>query len=216
MNGLNPGPFAPLVGYVSALLATVYLVGVLWRGGKARWIAPEENLPKTAGRIVGVLCGIGIVWLWLYAEPATIGSVLRIAFVSGVILVLSFLVYWFLNGALVYYREVPVSESAAQRESVVGGFWLTARARAVRRRKNETVQSILEGAAYNVDAVWSRVSRELAKVTLLLLFLVVMVSGTVAISAAGFAMQVQLTNQPASAVIRAEDAPGSDADDVNR
>jgi hypothetical protein len=67
--------------------------------------------------------------------------------------------------------------------------------------RTKTYRGCLRGACYDVDALWSRASRELAKATLLVLFLLVMVSGTIAIAAGGFAVQVQLTGLPASAVI---------------
>jgi 4-amino-4-deoxy-L-arabinose transferase-like glycosyltransferase len=87
MENLDLGPFAPLAGYVSALIATVFFIVVLWSGGKARWTAPEENLPDTAGRIVGVVCAVSVVALWLYARPETLQAVVRIAWAAVGLLV---------------------------------------------------------------------------------------------------------------------------------
>lgn len=209
---LNPGPFAPLVGYVGAIIATVYLIGIIWRGRRlGLWQSPEEDLPRTAQNIVGVICGIGIVGLWLYATPNTLQKVFWLAIVFGVALLIAYVLYAFLIGVLTYDGEKANDDRRTTHpKKIIGGIWLKKEAkRAMKEHRVRTIQNLLRGAAYDPDELWDRTSRGIAKTILLLLFLTIMVSGTLGISSAGFAVQVRLTDKPAAAVILPEEAPGS-------
>jgi hypothetical protein len=211
LTELDPGPFAPLVGYVGAILAAAYLVGVLWRGRTQPWRSPDEDLPGTVQKVFGLLSGIGIVGLWLYTTPETMKEVFRISVYLGIILLIGYLAYAFSLGALVLTRYVAVSSSAVKAEKVVGGIWLKSAARtSMKKNKVRSRQTLFEGASYEPDFLWSRTSRGVAKTFLLFLFIVIMVSGTLAISGAGFAVQVRLTGKAAAEVIDVKNAPGAD------
>lgn len=214
MNEFDPGPFAPLVGYVGAIIAAVFLIGSIWRGSLAAWQSPEENLPGTASKIVGVACGIGIVVLWVYATPSTLPSVVRLAVVFGVLLIIFFLVYSFFIGALTYQKKIAINNSHTNTEEIVGGLWLLKEAKESQKEHNVTTQTLLAGATYEPDKLWSRASRNTAKTLLVLLFLGIMISGTLGISSAGFAVQVRLTEKPAASVITTDQAPGIEPEDI--
>jgi hypothetical protein len=210
LTEINAGPFAPVVGYVGAILSAVFLIWRLWAHRLVAWRSPEEDLPNTAPKIVAVLCAVGIVAIWLYAEPATLSSLVVIAVVFGAALVITFMAYAFLTGALTYTVERAHRASETHPEKIVGGPRLRRDAKMAKAtHKVNTVQELLRGATYDPDKLWSRISRGMAKTLLLLLFLAVMVSGTLCISSTGFAIQVRLTGKPAAAVTNADQAPGA-------
>jgi hypothetical protein len=205
---LDPGPFAPMIGYVTAILAAIFLVSILWRGRLAVWNSPEEELPRTAPKIVSVITGVAMVILWLWAAPDVIWGLGFISIFLAILLILSYLTYSYLVGVLSYKIEVPIGQNKTRNHRIVGGFWLESNAKERLENEQITIQELLQGAAYNPDRLWSRTSRSLAKTTLLLLYLAIMFSGTLAISGVGFLVQVGLTGKPAASIIYTKDAPG--------
>lgn len=208
MNEFDPGPFAPVVGYVGAILAAVFLIGTIWRGKISVWRSPDEDLPDTIQKIVGVLCGVGMVVLWLYITVENLDDVVRFAISTGVILIIAFILYALLLGVLTYEVQVAANESSVNLEKIVGGFWLKEDAKKIKKSEGVTNRELLKGAAYDPDKLWDPLSRGVAKSALLFALLSIMVSGTLSISAAGFIVQVKLTGKAPSAVIKIEDAPG--------
>lgn len=216
MNELDPGPFAPLVGYVSAILATAFLLRKYWLGKSQAWHSPDEDLPGTIQKIFGVLCGIGIVGLWLYSNPNTLTSVFKLAIIFVILLIFSFIIYHFLIVSLTYKKEIVIGGSNITIIKIIGGLWLKKEAKDAKKKHCvSTTQELFEGSLYDEDKLWSRNSRGTAKILLIILYLGIMISGTLAISSAGFIVQVHLTKKPAASVITADEAPGIDKDAQN-
>jgi hypothetical protein len=206
---LDPGPFAPVVGYAGAILAAAFLLQRVWAVRVADWQSPDENLPGTAARVVALLSGMGMVALWLYAAPNVLWQTVTLGIACAVLLCVAYILYYFLNGTLIYTVERADGESASKKKKIVGGLWLTGTAKEAKRKHHvTTTQDLLQGAAYDPDKLWSRTSRGMAKVFLLVLFLTVMVSGTLAITSAGFATQVHLTGKSAASIIKRAESPG--------
>jgi hypothetical protein len=84
-----------------------------------------------------------------------------------------------------YEVEVVVGKQKTARRKIVGGFSLTAEAKVALREHGISIQQYLKGVAYRPDYVWTMASRSLAKVGFTACYLVLTVSGTVALACAG-------------------------------
>lgn len=173
-----------------------------------KWRPPDEDLPGTAQALVLLLCGVGMVLQWYLATPNVIGLFLTAVAVLAVVSVLCFLKYSGLLGIHVYIKKVATSGKSTRDVRIIGGRDLLPKAEAKRQELDIDIQSLLEGAAYNVDLLWSREARQWVKQRVLLFFILTLVCGTSALTGASFATQVLLTQEAAANVIRTTEAPG--------
>lgn len=201
------GPFAPVVGYAGAIMAAGAALFFMWGGRMQKWRPPDEDLPGTAQALVLLLCGVGMVLQWYFAVPDTIAWFLGLVAILAVTCVLCFLRYSSLLGTHVYTKKVATSGKSTRDVRILGGRDLLPEAEAKRRKLGVDIQSLLEGAAYNVDLLWSRESRQWVKQRVLLFFILTLVLGTSALTGASFATQVLLTKKAAASVIRTTEAP---------
>lgn len=208
----DPGPFGPVVGYVGAIAAATAAIGVTWRGKLKDWKPPEEDLPNTAQKVVLLLACIGMVTVWFYIEPANADRFLIISIGAGLVALFGFIFYLQALKNHSYHKVVAIDAAKTATVKILGGDELLKEAEKAMRGKNLTVQDYLEGVAYDPDRVWTRASR--AKVTTIVvsLFILVLLTGTLAMSTLGFVVQVKLTGKPAAAVINREHAPGLEPD----
>jgi hypothetical protein len=96
----------------------------------------------------------------------------------------SLLIYGFLVATQTYYVLVTPRTNETEKKNIIAGFWLTDEARKSRRKNKVTTQTLLAGAAYDPDVLWSRTSRALAKMFFTLFYLGLTVSGTLALTCA--------------------------------
>lgn len=202
------GPFAPVVGYAGAIMAAGAALFLMWGGKMQKWRPPDEDLPGTAQALVLLLCGVGMVLQWYLATPNAIAWFLGGVATLAVASVWSFLQYTSLLGTHVYLKKVATSRKSTRDVRVLGGRDLLPDAEAKRLKLGVDIQSLLEGAAYNTDLLWSRKARQSVKQRVLLFFILTLVFGTSALTGASFATQVLLTKKAAASVIRTTDAPG--------
>ncbi len=201
------GPFAPVVGYAGAIMAAGGALLFLWGGKLEKWRPPEEDLPGAAQAVVLLLCGVGMVLQWYLATPDAIRWFLASVAVLAVICVICFLKY---NGLLltyIYIKRIAASAKSTKNVRILGGKELLPEAEEKRKKLGIDVQTLLEGAAYNVDLLWSREARQWVKQRVLIFFILTLVLGTSALTGASFATQVLLTKKAAATVIRTKDAP---------
>lgn len=201
VEGTDYGPFTQFVGYVTAGIATVTAIAVTWRGSLATWKPPEEDLPNAAQKGVTILSFIAMVGLWIWATPENIVWVFGVGVVLGIVFLIVFIFYAGLVGKHRYIREVAIGPNGVKEVMVIGGDVLEPGVKKELQEKDITIQEYLKGVAYNVDKVWSRESRRRIKTRMILLFILVLLSGTVAVAAVGFTIQVQLTGQRAAAFL---------------
>lgn len=202
------GPFAPVVGYAGAIMATGAALFLMWGGRMKKWRPPDEDLPGTAQALVLLLCGVGMVLQWYFAAPVTIARFLAVVAMLAIACVVCFLKYTGLLGTYVYLKKVATGPTSTRFVRILGGRHLRPEAEETRKRLGVDIQSLLEGASYNPDLLWSREARRWVKQRVLLLFILTLLLGTSALTGASFATQVLLTNKAASSVIRTVDAPG--------
>lgn len=201
------GPFAPVVGYAGAIMATGAALFLLWGGKMKKWRPPDEDLPGTAQSLVLLLCGVGMVLQWYFAVPATIAWFLGMVAILAIACVVCFLRYTGLLGTYVFTKRVATGPSSTRDIRILGGRQLLPEAEKKRSQNGIDVQTLLEGAAYNPGLLWSREARQWVKQRVLLSFILTLLLGTSALTGASFATQMLLTKKAAASVIRTTDAP---------
>jgi hypothetical protein len=175
------GPLAGLVGSAGSLLAAGGAITVAWVR-KAKWAPPEDDVPAGPARVASLLTTIAIAWLWFETGKGLHSRALEVlAAAGGGITLVSLLVYSSLIAIYVYQREVAVSSSSTETRRTIGGFWLTANARAA-LEKAKTIQRVFTGSGYDPDLVWPRASRALVKVLFIISFMGLQVSGSIALA----------------------------------
>ncbi|MEA2205966.1 MAG: hypothetical protein QOE77_2742 [Blastocatellia bacterium] len=192
------GPFAPAVGYAGAIMASGCAIFVLWGGRMRKWRPPDEDLPGGAQALVLLLCGVGMVFLWYFATPSSIRWIFVATALFAVVSLLSFLRYSGLLGAYRYVKQVATSGSSTKGVPILGGRKLLPEAESKRQKLGIDVQTLLEGAQYNSDLLWSRESQQSVKQSVLIFFIMTLTFGTWALTGASFAVQVLLTKTSAA------------------
>src|SRR5690242_9699858 len=77
------GPFTPHMGYVSAIISAVAMIGFLARGPLKDWDVPDAAMPKILSRILGFIGAALMVCGWFWTNPRTM-----VWFLSGAVLLL--------------------------------------------------------------------------------------------------------------------------------
>jgi hypothetical protein len=201
------GPFAPVVGYAGAIMAAGGALFFMWGGKMQKWRPPDEDLPGTGQAVVLLLCGVGMVLQWYFATPDALAYLLGAVAVLAVTCVVCFLRYSGLLGTYIYVKKEAISETSTRDVRILGGHELLPEAEKKRRKLGVDVQTLLEGAAYKADLLWSRGARQWVKQRVLIFFILTLVLGTSALTGASFATQVLLTKKAAASVIRTTDTP---------
>ncbi len=201
-------PFAPIVGYVGAIMAAGTVLFFIWGGTMEKWRPPDEDLPGTAKKLVILLCSVGMVLLWYVATPEVIDWLLGVVVVLVVACVACFLQYSSLLGTYLFNKKVVTSKNSIRDVRILGGRNLLPEAEKKRRREGVDIQTLLEGAAYKADLLWSREEQQWVKRRVLRFFILTLVLGTYALIGIGFSTQVILTKKAATSVISTKNAPG--------
>jgi len=201
------GPFAPVVGYGGAIMAAGGALFLLWAGKMQKWRPPDEDLPGTAQALVLLLCGVGMVLQWYSAVPERIGWFLAATGILAISCVVSFLRYSGLLGTHIYIKKIVIGPRSTRDVRILGGRELLPEAAKKLKKLGVDVQTLLEGAAYNPDLLWSREARQWVKQRILTFFILTLVLGTAALTGASFATQVLLSKKAAASVIHEAAAP---------
>lgn len=188
------GAMTSLVQAVGAITSAALAIGLTWRRG-GQWVPYQEDLPKAAERVGGVVTSVLISLLWAqYNSHADLPFLNRVAVGGALLALVAFLVYGFLVALQTYQQDV----STATKEKfikVVGGFWLTSTAQA-KVAAGSDVQSLFKAAAYRADKIWTRGGRALAQALFALCFILLTSSGTVALSAAAMVYLIRQSPPP--------------------
>jgi hypothetical protein len=204
---ISAGPFAPLFGYVGALLALVYGIWTLIWGKKGIWETPQDIIPKTIRGLLGIIVAIAITITWLFATSENLYDLINLSIGLGIGIILAFIAYYSVIRIFTYEVIYAKDNNLTSPVKILGGFWLTTKAKEL-HSQGIGIQDLLKGAVYDVDKLWSRFSQEICKVVIILLYIMIVFGGIVGITTAGLIVQVVLTNKDAVKTIRYEDAPG--------
>jgi hypothetical protein len=200
------GPFAPVVGYGAAIMAAGLALFSMWGGKMEKWRPPDEDLPGGAQAIAILFCAVGMVLEWYAAQPSTIPLYIGAIIILLLSCLVCFLTYSGLLGTYIYVVEDATGPKSTIKRRILGGRKLLPTAEEKLKREKVDIQTLLEGAS-GPDKLWSREDRQWVKQRVLITFVLTLVLGTFALTGAGFAVQVVLSDKPASGTISTHDAP---------
>lgn len=196
----NYGVMGGTVAAAAALIAAGGALALCWKG-RFNWEPVEEDVPRSAQKFGGLLTAIaiGIIWYRFTQQHTLIpNDLIAVSTYLGIFGLAALLCYSLLIGVLVFEVEVVSGEKQTTPKKIIGGFWLTAAARRALDRPPSTPAStsepfipeapttvalLLKGAAYNVDLVWPKFSRALAKISFQLAYIALVACGTCALTA---------------------------------
>jgi hypothetical protein len=183
MVAVDYGPLKDIVATGGSIMGAVGALGLAWRG-RAKWEPSEQDIPSSAQKVGGLVAAVCIVLLWAEWRNADHAKSLdKLAIVLAISTILFSLLYGYLVG-MQSYDVVELAKGQTRTRRIIGGFWLTPEARSAQASAgNVTVQALLAGAGYDPDQLWSRPSRQLAKLAFQLGYLGLVISGTVALAA---------------------------------
>ncbi len=182
------GVLAQIVATGGSLIAAAAALALTWKG-RFHWEPVEEDIPKGAQKIGGLLIAIVITILWYrsHFEGSMDGNALiQLALLFGFSGLAALIVYTLLVGVLVYEKQIAITRNATKSVKVIGGFWLTRQATEALRSgdpRPHSIRDLFIGAQYNEDLVWPRFSRSLAKACFQLAYIALVGLGTSALAA---------------------------------
>jgi hypothetical protein len=178
VTGADLGPFAGLVGTAGCAISAGAALFATWSGG-ADWAPQDADMLKGPGRIAGLASTALIVVLWAGTRPP--GSYPYLPALALVLVLLTFATFVAYQLMTLKLTFTDCSDPKNPRKRT-GGFRMLESARKTMAEKQETPQMFLAGAAYNPEEAWTPGSIAQARVALLLAFLILVVSGTVALA----------------------------------
>jgi hypothetical protein len=187
------GMFALLVKTAGFLFSAAVALRLTWKG-RARWEPSEQDVPKGAQKVGGLLCAVFLAILFTqFAAGQYVSFLTKLSVWLGGAAVLSLLIYGLLMTTFTYQREYSPNRDTVRSERIIGGLWLTSSARKARRENDVTIQDLFRGAAYDVDRIWPRIARALAQQAFVLGYLGLTVCGTIALTTAAILVVIWQT-----------------------
>lgn len=181
----NYGALTDIVATAGSIMSAVAALYLTWRG-RAKWEPTEQDIPKGAQKVGGVVTAVAIsvIWYWFWYKSPDQGAALTgLAIYLAVATLISLLSYGFLVALLTYDEVVAVGPNKTISRKIIGGFLLTPQAKKL-VKKGMTVQRALQAASYEADVVWPRPWRAFAKTVFVLVYVILVASGTSALTAA--------------------------------
>lgn len=186
LAGSDYGVLQPVVSDAGSLVAATVAIASTWRG-RAKWEPSEEDVSAGPQRVGGLVAAILIAVLWFQTNGSSKGHrfLIPLVIILAIVCVASLCLYSFLIAMQTYEKQRVLPNGTLRKQKVIGGFALTRRAKStMAEREDLTIQDLFEGSAYDVDRVWTRQSRAIAKLLFVLCYLGLTVSGTVALAGA--------------------------------
>lgn len=175
------GSLAPLVQTVGWLVTASAAIGLSWRR-RSKWEPSEEDIAQGPARVAGLLTAVAIAIIWTQLSSRShIPLLTKLSIGAGSLCLVFLIVYGYFVSTMTYVKDES-SQDKVRRRNVIGGFTLTRKASDLQVKKSLTVQEIFAGSTYDFDKVWTRGSRALAKAIFVVCYIVLTVSGTVALS----------------------------------
>jgi hypothetical protein len=178
------GELSGIVKTSGCLVAAAGAIGLGWRG-RANWEPSEIDIPNAPQRVAGLVCTVAIGVLWATTGPADAAWVATLAMKLALGTVVFLSLYGYLIALQTYTKEVVrnAGSGVVSEEKIIGGFWLTEGAKSAIEQGRLTVQRYFKKVSYDVDEVWSKGARALAKTLFVIVYIGLVASGTIALAA---------------------------------
>jgi hypothetical protein len=187
------GVFAPLVAITSTIMAAGGAIILLWAGPLEKWRPPDADLPGLAKRIIFLACSVIMVLLTLEATPDNFAWMKGITWCLLLTCVILGIVYSASRYGLYHSK---LSSDGKSRKPILGGLWLKKAAKASMKQNHVTeIDDLLDGAP-GPQALWSGLSRFVARVLVLGTFVVFVVTATASLMQAGLIIYVKTAGKP--------------------
>lgn len=198
------GPFAPVVGFACAIMASAGAIFVAWGGRMKTWNLPSKDLPGKERNLVLLLCGVFMVVEFVLVEPQRLLWYTLAASILAILTAIFFVQYRSIINLYGYKKPEPGKNGTVVQTLILGGRKL--RPEAAKKLKELQadnpgidVQALLEGAGFNVNILWTRAELEWVRKRAVIYFILLLVVGTSALTVAGFATQLQAEKNTAEA-----------------
>jgi hypothetical protein len=195
----NFGPFAPVVGFACAIMASAGALFVAWGGRMKSWNLPNKDLPGKERNLALLLCGVFMVVEFVLTEPQRLTWITLAAAGFAILTVVFFIQYGSIINVYGYKKPVPGRSGSINQTLILGGRNLKPEAAKMKKNKNISTQDLLEGAAFSVDLLWEREELEWVRKRAVIYFILLLVAGTSALTLAGFSTQIMVEKKAASA-----------------
>jgi hypothetical protein len=186
------GVFGPLFAIISTIMAAGGAIILLWAGPLEKWRPPDADLPGMAKRIIFLACSVVMVMLALESDPSNLASMKITAWclLGGCIAV--GIAYSGLRYGLYHSK---LNSNGRGRKLILGGLWMKTAAKASMAQNNVTeIEDLLDGSP-GPQTIWSGPSRFFARVLILSMFIVFVVSATASLMEAGLITYVKTTGK---------------------
>ena len=175
----NYGVLTDTVAISGSLIAAASAIAFAWMD-RARWLPPEESVPRATAKVSALICAV-IIGI-LYAERMRIGLALMawIAVVCLLVVVASLILSIYMNTKYTYFRSNTKRSSEVR---MLGGSRLTNEAEGISRTKQLVGQQLFENANFRSELVWTPQSRAYVMIIATLVYILLQAGGSIALAA---------------------------------
>jgi hypothetical protein len=176
------GPLTGLVGAVGSLFAAGGAILFTWRG-RTRWDPPEEGIKEGPRKLAGLATAVLVAVLWgLTRGQSSVAVLAAIAIGLLALAVVTLLVYSYAMGSWTY-------EDTRRHRKLIAGFRLTPEAQQATAGQTNKVPDYLAAVDFNPKKVWSDRSRAVAIGLFAALYVALVVSGSLSLTAAAILVE---------------------------
>lgn len=192
MAAETQGVLADVVAIGGSAMSAGAALLVAWRGKRFSLEPSLEDVPGAGDKVAALLASVGILLMYATLNEDRHASTLAlISVVCAAVAFAALLAYLFLIGSRGFDRYQGLPEQ----ERIIGGFRLTRTARAAKvKHEVDSEQTLFEGLAYDPDSTWTKSSRALARTVCVATFILLLVSGTIALGAAAMRLGLAIAS----------------------
>ncbi|MGE0601405.1 MAG: hypothetical protein AB7J35_18315 [Dehalococcoidia bacterium] len=176
------GSFSSLVATAGTIVSAGAAITLAWRG-RTDWEPSEQDISTGAQKVGALAAAVLMVVLWASRKELGSSRLGLVAVALVLICIVSLVAYGFLIASYTFEEEITDDGVTTRKRKVIGGFRLTPHAKE-RITHGMTVQSFFEGTAFQPDEVWTRPSRALAKQSFVAAYILLLSTGTMALTSA--------------------------------